>query len=267
MTSTRAIRTIQFFKDHRNLRSVFLFSSACFHRAAQRVLNLASFFCFVKRLSKLFWSFFQPNRLCPPTRLDDSSFTIHHFIRLSSDVVNFFRLSYHDSCLRSPPFSGADSQFSTLPLFVKRFLLFFSEKCRFYPPLTPAHDLPSLLIFSRLNGFFFPFFLRKRDFRVLFLCFFIRDILGEGMFLRCALLPLTRIPLRCALCLRRPAYSAGPKQVTDLHHYYGFAAGSSTGDPFIFHFRKKILSSKRNFSDSCFLSSGLKLWNLEIKEE
>ena len=46
------------------------------------------------------------------------------------------------------------------------------------------------------------------------------------MFLRCALLPLTRIPLRCALCLRRPACSAGPKQVTDLHHYYGFAAGS-----------------------------------------
>ena len=68
--------------------------------------------------------------------------------------------------------------------------------------------------------------------------------------MRSALLPLTRIPfplrvsaayagsfalralppaaslLRCALCLRRPACSAGPKQVTDLHHYYGFAAGS-----------------------------------------
>ena len=121
------------FQGSSKLAFRFLFSSACFHQAAQRVLNLASFFVLSSVFQNFFEVFFQPNRLCPPTRLDDSSFTIHHFIRLSSDVVNFFRLSYHDSCLRSPPFSGADSQFSTLPLFVKRFLLFFSEKCRFYP--------------------------------------------------------------------------------------------------------------------------------------
>ena len=64
--------------------------------------------------------------------------------------------------------------------------------------------------------------------------FLVRDIFGEGMFLRCAFLPLTRIPLRCALCLRRPACSAGPKQVTDLHHYYGFAAGSQRVIPLFF---------------------------------
>ena len=31
--------------------------------------------------------------------------------------------------------------------------------------------------------------------------------------------------LRSRGCLRRPAYSAGPKQVTDLHHDHGSAAG------------------------------------------
>ncbi len=68
------------------------------------------------------------------------------------------------------------------------------------PPLTPAQNSPPLLIFSRLNGFFFPFFLRKRDFRGCFFTFLVRDIFGEGMFLRCALCRLRGFLLRCA-CL------------------------------------------------------------------
>ena len=56
---TRAIRTIQFFKEHRNFSksrfSIFNHSD----QAEQRVLNLARFFCFVKHHSFFFSIFFR----------------------------------------------------------------------------------------------------------------------------------------------------------------------------------------------------------------
>ena len=123
---TRAIRTIQFFKEHRNFFksrfSIFNHSD----QAEQRVLNLARFFCLVKHHTFFFSIFFEPRSfplsadfperrsetldfgpekkvLNATVQLERSSpflrrmrLNISHFPHLSNHLLNFFGKTFRN---------------------------------------------------------------------------------------------------------------------------------------------------------------------------